>query len=165
MLNKVQLIGNLGKDPEIKYTQAGAAWCVFTVATSKTWTDQSGKKQEKVEWHNITVWSRGQNGKQAENCAKYLAKGKKVYVEGELETRSWVDERSGEKRYATSITAHDVKFLSPMETANQQSYGQPSEPQQYRGNGSSQLANIKIPDFQPDPMGNIQMPDFDSIPF
>jgi len=153
MLNKVQLIGNLGKDPELKHTQSGTAVCSFTVATSKSWVDQNGNKKEKTEWHNITVWNRGQ-GKQAENCAKYLSKGKKVYVEGELETRQWLDERSGEKRFATGITAIDVKFLSPNNDGQQQQ------------RPNNQLQNMQIPDFHPsaEPSAN-HMPDYDSIPF
>jgi single-strand DNA-binding protein len=105
MLNKVMIIGNLGQDPELK-TINGKSVCNFSVATSEKWTDKQGQKQEKTEWHRVTVWD-----KIAENCAKYLAKGKKVYVEGKLQTRSW--EKDGQKHYATDISANTVQFLSP----------------------------------------------------
>ncbi len=104
-VNKVILVGNLGKDPELRYTQSGVPFCSFSVATTDSWTDQSGQRQEKTEWHRITVWK-----KQAENCAKYLRKGSSAYVEGRLQTRSW-DDPSGQKRYSTDIVADSVKFL------------------------------------------------------
>jgi single-strand DNA-binding protein len=105
-VNKVILVGNLGKDPELRYTQSGVAFCSFSLATTDNWTDQSGQRQEKTEWHRITVWK-----KQAENCAKYLRKGSSAYVEGRLQTRSWDDQQSGQKRYSTEIVADNVKFL------------------------------------------------------
>lgn len=104
-VNKVILIGNLGKDPELKYTQSGTAVCSFNLATTEKWSDQAGKAQEKTEWHRITVWK-----KQAENCAKYLRKGSSAYIEGRIQTRSW-DDQSGQKRYSTEIVADNVKFL------------------------------------------------------
>lgn len=104
-VNKVILVGNLGKDPELRYTQSGVAFCSFSIATTDNWTDQSGQRQEKTEWHRITVWK-----KQAEICAKYLRKGSSAYVEGRLQTRSW-DDPSGQKRYSTDIVADSVKFL------------------------------------------------------
>ncbi|OUR96224.1 single-stranded DNA-binding protein [Halobacteriovorax marinus] len=103
-LNKVMIIGRLGKDPELKYTPSGAAVCNFSVATSETWADKSGQKQEKTEWHNIVVW-----GKLAELCNQYLAKGRQAYVEGSLSTRSW--EKDGVKRYSTEINAKTIQFL------------------------------------------------------
>lgn len=106
MLNKVMVIGNLGADPELKNIN-GNPVCNLSVATSEKWTDKQGQKQEKTEWHRVTVW-----GKTAENCAKYLMKGKKVYVEGKLQTRSWEDPQ-GQKRYSTDIVAQTVQFLSP----------------------------------------------------
>jgi single-strand DNA-binding protein len=104
-VNKVILIGNLGADPELKQTPSGQAVCNLSLATSETFKDKSGAKQERVEWHRVTVW-----GKTAENCAKYLEKGRSVYVEGRLQTRSW-DDKDGKKRYSTDIVASDVKFL------------------------------------------------------
>ena len=95
-LNKVQLIGNLGKDPELKYTPSGVAVATFSIATSESWKDQEGNQQEKTEWHNIVAWR-----KLAEICGEYLKKGKKVYLEGKLQTRNY--EKDGIKRYVTEI--------------------------------------------------------------
>lgn len=106
MLNKVMIIGNLGNDPEIRYTQGGQAVANFNVATNEKWTSKDGKKQERTEWHKVVVW-----GKQAENCGKYLKKGRTVHVEGKLQTRDWQD-KDGNKRYTTEIVAHSVLFLS-----------------------------------------------------
>ncbi len=105
-LNKVMLIGNLGTDPELKYTPGGQAVCNFSLATNEKWKDKSGALQERVEWHRIVVW-----GKQADSCKEYLAKGRSVYIEGKIQTRSWED-KDGQKRYATEVIAHDVKFLA-----------------------------------------------------
>lgn len=99
------VIGNLGKDPEIRYTGSGAAVCNFSLATNEVWFDKDKQKQERVEWHNIVVW-----GRQAESCAKYLAKGRSVYVEGRIQTRSW-EGTDGAKKYMTEIVAEQVKFL------------------------------------------------------
>ena len=104
-VNEVRLLGRLGQDPELKYTPGGPAVCNFTLATSKSWTDKSGKKQEKTEWHRIVVW-----GKLAELCNMYLSKGRQAYAEGELQTRSW-DDKQGNKRYTTEINAKEVQFL------------------------------------------------------
>lgn len=104
-VNKVILIGNLCADPELKYTPSNQAVCNLRLATNETFKDKSGQKQEKTEFHRITVW-----GNQAENCGKYLAKGRSVYVEGRIQTRSW--EKDGQKHYATEIVAERVQFLS-----------------------------------------------------
>lgn len=105
-VNKVILIGRLGADPELRYTPNGnKAVCNLRLATSEVYKDKSGQRQEKTEWHRINVW-----GPQAEACAKYLAKGREIYVDGRLETRSW-DDKSGEKKYSTEIVANEVKFL------------------------------------------------------
>lgn len=107
-LNKAILIGNLGKDPEMRYTPSGAAVCNFSIATTERWKNKdNGQLEEKTEWHNIVVW-----GKQAENCKEYLAKGRMVYIEGRLQTRSWED-KEGHKRYTTEVIAQTVQFLSP----------------------------------------------------
>ncbi len=103
-VNKVILVGNLGKPPELRHTQSGNAFCRLSLATKEQWTDQKGQKQEKTEWHNIIVWK-----KLAENTAKYCGKGSSIYVEGRLETRSW--EENGQKRYATDVVAETVKFF------------------------------------------------------
>jgi single-strand DNA-binding protein len=108
-VNKVILIGRLGKDPEMRFTPGGRAVTNFTLATNENWTDQSGERQERTEWHRVVTW-----GKLAENCAKLLSKGKQVYVEGRLQTRSW-DDRDGNKRYTTEIVANAMQILSPME--------------------------------------------------
>jgi single-strand DNA-binding protein len=104
-VNMVIIIGNLGKDPEVRYTQGGQAVANFTVATNESWTDKAGAKQERVEWHRITVW-----GKSAEACGEYLKKGSQVYVCGRLQTREWEDKEK-RKQYTTEIVATDVKFL------------------------------------------------------
>lgn len=105
MVNKAILIGNLGKDPEVRFTPSGRAVAKFSIATSERWTDQQGQKQERTEWHNIVVW-----GKQAETCGQYLAKGRQVFVEGRISNRSY-DDKDGNKRYITEIIARDVRFL------------------------------------------------------
>ena len=104
-VNKVILVGRLGNDPEIRYTQGGAGVANFNIATSENWTDKEGARQEKTEWHRIVVW-----GKMAEICAQYLAKGRQVYVEGRLQTRQW-DDKEGNKRYTTEVVANTVQFL------------------------------------------------------
>jgi single-strand DNA-binding protein len=104
-LNKVQLIGRLGQDPELKYTQSGVAVVNFSMATSMQWKDQDGNKQEKTEWHNIVAW-RGL----AETCANYLKKGSKIYVEGRLETDTWEDENK-KKHYKTKVLIDDLIML------------------------------------------------------
>jgi single-strand DNA-binding protein len=104
-VNKVILIGNLGADPELKYTPSNRPLCNLSVATNEVFKDKSGQRQERTEWHRVTVW-----GEQAETCSKYLGKGRSVYVEGKLQTRSW-DDKDGKKRYSTDIVADRVVFL------------------------------------------------------
>jgi single-strand DNA-binding protein len=105
-LNKVMIIGNLGKDPEVSYTPSGMAVARFSVATTDAWTDKAtGERKEKTEWHRIVVFA-----KLAENCGRYLAKGRPVYVEGRLQTTSY--EKDGVTRYSTDIIANTVQFLS-----------------------------------------------------
>ncbi len=105
-LNKVMLIGNLGKDPEVRYTPGGQAVANFTIATNESWNDKAGQKQERTEWHRIVVW-----GKVAELCGEYLTKGRQVYVDGRLQTREW-NNKEGVKQYTTEIVANQVLFLS-----------------------------------------------------
>jgi single-strand DNA-binding protein len=114
--NRVLILGNLGKDPELKFGNTGTAFCKFSVATTDTWNDKDGNKQEKTEWHNITVF-----GKTAENCGQYLAKGRQVFVEGKLQTRSY-DDKDGVKRYVTEIVAQQVKFLGGNPQGVQQTF-------------------------------------------
>jgi single-strand DNA-binding protein len=104
-INRVILIGNLGADPELRHTPGGASVCNFSIATNESWTDKSGEKQERTEWHRIIVW-----GRMADACAKYLGKGRPVYVEGRLQTRKW-DDKEGVTRYLTEIVAQHVQFL------------------------------------------------------
>ncbi len=138
-LNKAMIIGRLGADPELRYTQGGKAVCNFNVATSEVWNDSSGHRQEKTEWHRIIVF-----GKQAEHCAKYLKKGRQAYVEGRIQTRDWED-RDGNKRTTTEIVAQAVQFL---DSGNSVGSGRDS------GGGST-----------PQPSGYDQSFNDDDIPF
>ena len=104
-VNKVILVGNLGADPDMRYTPSGQGVCELRVATSESWNDKNGQRQERTEWHRIVVW-----GKRAEVCSKYLAKGRQVFVEGRIQTRTY-DDKDGNKRYITEIIANDVQFL------------------------------------------------------
>lgn len=110
-VNKVILVGRLGKDPEIRYTSAGAAVVNFSLATSEHHTTKTGEKKERTEWHKVVVW-----GKHAELCNQYLRKGAQVYIEGKLQTREWVG-RENLKHYTTEINAQSVQFLGGMERA------------------------------------------------
>jgi single-strand DNA-binding protein len=103
-INKVILVGNLGKDPELRYTASGTAVAKFSIATSETFTDRQGAKQERTEWHRITVW-----GKLAEICGQYLSKGKMVYIEGKIRSDTW--EQDGVKRYSYEIVADTMRML------------------------------------------------------
>lgn len=98
-------MGRLGQEPELRYTPSGQAVCNFSLATSENWTDKSGQKQERTEWHRVVVW-----GKMGELCNQYLAKGRQAFIEGSLQTRSW-DAKDGSKRYTTEIVAKNVQFL------------------------------------------------------
>jgi single-strand DNA-binding protein len=117
-LNKVQLIGHLGAKPELKYLESGQAVCEMRIATNEVWKDKEGKKQERVEWTRIVAW-----GKIGETCAEYLDKGRQVYVEGRLQTRSWDDKDSGEKCYMTEVVAQVVKFLGKGEGGGRRDTG------------------------------------------
>jgi single-strand DNA-binding protein len=103
-LNKVMLIGRLGKDPELKYTEKGTAYCNFSIATDESYKDENGNKVERTEWHNIVTWR-----KLAEICQQYLKKGSKIYCEGKLQTDSY--EKDGVKRYSTKIVMTDMTML------------------------------------------------------
>jgi len=127
-LNKVMLIGNLGSDPDVRYTPSGAAVANFNMATTEKWKDkQSGNLEERTEWHRVVVW-----GKLAELCKEYLSKGRTVYIEGRLQTRSW-DDKDGNKRYTTEVVAQTVQFLSSRRdgaTAQSQSSSVPANSEQ-----------------------------------
>ena len=106
-VNKVILVGRLGKDPELKYTASGTPFCRFSMATDDVWNDKgTGERQERTEWHNIVAWDR-----LAEICNQYLTKGKLVYIEGSLQTREW-DDQEGNKRRTTEVRARDMVMLS-----------------------------------------------------
>lgn len=104
-VNKVILIGNLGRDPELRYTQGGQAVANFTLATTENWTNKGGEREERTEWHRIVAW-----GRTAELCAQYLAKGRTVYIEGRLQTREW-ENKEGQKQRTTEVNAQTVQFL------------------------------------------------------
>ncbi len=105
MLNKVMIIGRLGRDPELRYTQSGSPVASLNIATDESYTDREGNKVDRTEWHRVSVFQR-----QAENCANYLTKGSLVFVEGSLQTRKWQDQQ-GQDRYTTEIKAQRVQFL------------------------------------------------------
>jgi single-strand DNA-binding protein len=106
MVNKVILVGNLGRDPEIRSTPSGQQVAKFSLATSRRWKDRDGNRQDQTEWHNIVCW-----GKLAEIAGQYLTKGKQIYVEGRIQTDSWEDRTSGEKKYRTEIVCNDFQML------------------------------------------------------
>ena len=118
-VNKAIILGNLGRDPEVRYTADGNAVTTFSVATTETRKDRDGNSQEQTEWHRIVVF-----GRLAEVCGEYLAKGRSVYVEGSIRTRSW-DDREGNKRYTTEIVGRTVQFLSPRGESGRQGGGAP----------------------------------------
>lgn len=140
-VNKVILIGNLGKDPEVRFTSGGQAVCQFSIATSEKWKNKSNEWEERTEWHNIVVW-----GKQAELCKEYLAKGRTVYIEGRLQTRSW-DDKEGKKRYTTEIVATTVRFLGGRKDS-QGGYSKSSSASE--GSMSSPMQAEGPPDFDAD---------------
>lgn len=123
-VNKVILVGHLGADPDVQTIPSGNTVAKLSIATSEQWVDKEGQRQERTEWHRVVVW-----GRQAENCGKYLSKGRQCYVEGRLQTRSWED-KDGQKRYTTEIVANTVQFLGGGATqgrgdtaVNSQSFG------------------------------------------
>ena len=132
-VNKVIIIGRLGADPELKTLGSGQAVANFNIATSENWVDRDGAKQERTEWHRIVVW-----GKLAEICRQYLSKGRQVFVEGKLQTRSWEDQQ-GQKRYTTEIVANNVQFIGGANDKATASQGQ------------SQNMNSGAMDFSPEP--------------
>jgi single-strand DNA-binding protein len=133
-VNKVILIGNLGADPEVRFTPGGQAVANFRIATSDTWTDKNGQKQERTEWHRIVVW-----GKLAELCGEYLKKGRQCYVEGRLQTREWTD-KENRKNYTTEVVANSVTFLGGRDGAGAGMGGGGSR-------GSSQGSRSSGPDY------------------
>lgn len=134
-VNKAILVGNLGRDPELRHTQNGQAVVNFTLATSETWTDKSGERVERTEWHRIVVW-----GKTGEMCAQYLSKGRTVYVEGRIQTREWED-KDGNKRYTTEINAQTVNFIGPRSGGGDAGGGSGGGGGQYGGSNQGQGEN------------------------
>jgi single-strand DNA-binding protein len=153
-VNKVILVGNLGKDPELRYTPAGAAVATFSLATTERFKGKDGQQQEKTEWHNIVAWRQ-----LAEICGKFLHKGKQVYIEGRIQTRSY-DDRDGNKRYITEIVADQMQMLGRAGEEGGAGSGRPA------GGGrpaAAAPASAAMPDYESfsDPPFN---PD-DDIPF
>lgn len=144
-LNKVMLIGNLGKDPEVRYTAGGTAVASFSLATSEKFKGKDGNWEEKTEWHNITLWAR-----LAEIAGEYLSKGKTVYIEGRLQTRKWTD-KDGRDRYTTEIVGEKMQMLSGKGEGGGGGQRQASRPQQDHNQGGG----YEEPVFNPD----------DEIPF
>jgi single-strand DNA-binding protein len=140
-INKVILIGRLGKDPEMRFTPSGKAVTNFTMATNEVWIDQNSEKQERTEWHRVVTW-----GKLAENCAKLLSKGKQIYIEGRIQTRQW-DDKDGNKRYTTEIVANTMQLLSPLDSQGTRNRDTSEDP----GYGAAE----SVP----------SSPEFDDIPF
>ena len=133
MINKVILVGRLGKDPEIRSTPGGQSVAKFTLATDERFTDRNGEKQERTEWHNIVAW-----GKLGEICGQYLKKGKLVYIEGSIRTDSWDDKESGQKRERKEIIARDMQMLDKKGDENGGSYGGGSYSGAKKGGSTSQ---------------------------
>ena len=153
MLNKVMIIGHLGRDPELRYTQTGAPIATLNIATDESYTDRDGNKVERTEWHRVSVFQR-----QAENCANYLSKGSLVYVEGSLQTRKLQDQ-NGQDRYTTEIKAQRVQFLdrrgsNPAAGGSapggyEEDYGAPAPRQQRGGNYNAPRQSAPRPQNQP----------------
>lgn len=138
-LNKVMLIGRLGQDPEIRYTQSGSAVANVTIATNDYWTDKQGGKQERTEWHSLVLW-----GKLADLAQSYLKKGSQVYVEGRLQTRDWEDQQ-GQKHYKTEVVVTTMQFLDPKMSdsgSNTEYSATPSAPQSNPAPAAPTEANV-----------------------
>jgi len=154
-INKVILIGNLGKDPEVKYTPSGMPVAKITLATNERFKDKSGEWQDRTEWHNVVLWQR-----LAEIAGEYLKKGGKVYIEGRLQTRSWDDKTSGQKKYMTEVVANDLVLLggrgegSGSDDSGSRSRGAPA--------GGSNNFDQRTPEVEPAAAGPITDED---IPF
>ena len=158
-LNKVLLIGNLGADPELSYTQSSQAVLKLRLATNESFVNKAGERQERTEWHRVVVW-----GKRAEALSKFLSKGRQLYVEGRLQTRSWED-KDGQKRFATDIVANEIILLGGGAGAGR---GAPAggggagreRPRAEEPTGQEQPAEQPSADFQPESFGSE-----DDVPF
>src|SRR3954451_15143919 len=136
MVNKVILVGNLGRDPEVRSLPSGQPVASFSVATSRRYKDREGQRQEQTEWHNVVCF-----GRQAEIAGQYLTKGKQVFVEGRIQTRSWDDKNSGEKKYRTEIVCENFQMLG----------GRGGEGGGGRGSGTGAAAGGTHPDYENEP--------------
>ena len=147
--NKVILIGNLTKDPEIKAIPSGDKVCTFSMATNETYKDKNGVRQEKVEYHNVVVW-----GRTAENVATYMKKGSQIYVEGKLQTRSWEDQATQKKMYRTEILAVQVQFGSNKNTPSTQSTAKVES----NNNGVENTEEIDTIEYPEEQIGDSEIP-------
>ena len=138
-VNKVILVGNVGKDPEVKYTPSGTALAKFSIATNERFKDKSGEWQDRTEWHNVLAWER-----LAEIVGEYVRKGSKIYIEGRLQTSSWEDRQSGEKKYRTEIVARDLVLLGSRDGAEPEIEDSNRERETVHA-GSSEITDEDIP--------------------
>jgi len=153
-VNKVIIVGNLGADPEMKYTQNNTPVTNFRIATTDVWSDrQTGEKQERTEWHRIVAW-----GRLGEICSQYLRKGKQVYIEGRLQTREWED-RDGNKRYTTEIVAQTMQMLG--RRGDEEGYRPPREAAEAAAGSAAETDA----DFPPLPVEGSRVDDDDDLPF
>lgn len=145
-INKAIVVGNLGQDPELRQTASGSAVTNFSVATNRQWTGSDGTKNEETEWHRIVAF-----GRLAEICNEYLRKGKKVYVEGRIQTRSWDDEKTGMKRYMTEIVAREMVILDPPGSSGRSFAPEPqAHPETDAGGGDKDFDMPDSDDFDDD---------------
>ena len=162
-VNKVILIGNVGADPELRYTPGGTAVTNFNMATNESWADKSGERQEQTEWHRIVVW-----GRLAEICNQYLRKGSKVYIEGRLQTRSW-EGQDGQKRYTTEVVARDMQMLDSRDGMGGSDEMPPAfTPDQKSANSSGGPSQQAPAQSQPSTSGAPEPPSYgadDDLPF
>jgi len=157
-VNKAILVGNLGKDPELRYTPSGTAVCTFSLATTDRFKNKQGEQQDRTEWHNIVVWAG-----LAEICGKYLTKGKQVYIEGRIQNRSY-DDRDGNKRYISEIVANEMQMLSRSGDQGGGSGGGSSYSNDNNKNNSGGRPNSPAENFSSAPQEPPFNPD-DDIPF
>ncbi len=157
-INKVILVGNLGRDPEVRYLPSGSAVTNITVATSDNWKDkQSGELQERTEWHRVVMF-----GRLAEIAGEYLRKGSQVYLEGRLQTRKWQDKQSGQDRYTTEIIANEMQMLGSPPSGGSAGFGGGES----RGGGRRVAEDRSAPPSSPAPSGGLADEEFDDdIPF
>ena len=161
-VNKVIIVGNLGSDPEIRTTPSGQTVATLSIATSENFSDREGQRQERTEWHRVVLWNR-----LAELAQRYLSKGRKVYIEGRIQTRSWDDKQTGQKRYSTEIIAKEMTFLDTgtgQRSGNDQSsggYGQGSSPQ---GGAPAAPARAPVEQAPPGAGGGFSAPNAGATP-